>query len=80
MMKSSSVDCARFTSLQRGEVGLRLAMRSIVQCNPGEGPQRTVRLGPLTRIASFDATRPLPTGEVIRIPGLASIQPKLVPF
>src|ERR1700760_4299403 len=30
---------ARFTSPQRGEVGLRLAMRSIVQCNPGEGAQ-----------------------------------------
>jgi hypothetical protein len=32
-----------FTSPQRGEVGLRLAMRSIVQCNPGEGPQRSVK-------------------------------------
>jgi len=30
------------TSPQRGEVGSRVAMRSIVQCDPGEGPQRSV--------------------------------------
>jgi error-prone DNA polymerase len=30
---------SRSTSPHRGEVGLRLAMRSIVQCNPGEGAQ-----------------------------------------
>ncbi len=28
-----------------------LAMRSVVQCNPGEGPQQSVRLQPLTRTA-----------------------------
>src|SRR5260370_34111162 len=44
-------------------------MRSIVESNPGEGPQRSVRPEPLTRIASIDALRPLPTGEVFGVLG-----------
>lgn len=41
-----------------------MAMRSIVQSNPGEGPQLPLRPQPLTRIASIDAIRPLPMAEV----------------
>ncbi|WP_145987095.1 hypothetical protein [Bradyrhizobium vignae] len=62
LVVSFGLDEVRFGRLS--EVGLHLAMRSIVQSNPGEGPQRSVKLKPLTRIASFDTIRPLPTGEV----------------
>jgi error-prone DNA polymerase len=51
---------APFTSPQRGEVDLLLAMRSIVECKSGEGAQVRPATGPLTR--AFGATSPYGRG------------------
>jgi hypothetical protein len=42
------VAMARFSPLLLGEVGSPLAMRSIVQCDPGEGLRPIGRSHPLT--------------------------------
>src|SRR5579883_552501 len=62
---------AQFTSPQRGEVGLLSTMRSIVLCNPGEGPRlsrETVTPHP-DRIIRCDPTSPDRRGK----PELASL-------
>ncbi|MEH2489329.1 hypothetical protein V1280_005268 [Bradyrhizobium sp. AZCC 2230] len=64
---------ARSTSPQRGEVGLRLAMRSIVQCNPGEGPQlRRETLTPHPRLRRDLSQRERWTADA------AAVQPEAV--
>src|SRR5262249_50659627 len=63
---------ARSTSPHRGEVGLRLALRSIGQCNPGEGAQVPRGTSPLTRV--FDATSPYGRGEAPPTPLSDEIQ------
>src|SRR5215831_777978 len=64
-MKLGSTGCPGYTSPQRGEVGLHLAMRSIVQSNPGEGPQLSTQTGTPhpDRIYRCDPTSPYGRGE-----------------
>ncbi|WP_407175843.1 error-prone DNA polymerase [Bradyrhizobium sp. STM 3562] len=59
---------SRFTSPQRGEVDLPLAMRSIVQCKSGEGAQVPREAAPLTR--AFGATSPYGRGAAPSMPQL----------
>ena len=57
---------APFTSPQRGEVDLLLAMRSIVECKSGEGAQVPRETAPLTR--AFRATSPYGRGVARPMP------------